>query len=467
MDLSHSWPELLERYWGPEFELRSHQQPIVENLCAGQDVLALLPTGEGKSLCFQLAGLSIGGLTLVISPLLALIQEQVSQLRSKKITAWQLSSQLSPEERRQLMREIKQGAQAFLYLAPEQLQSEALQSLLREMPPRFLVIDEAHCISQWGHSFRPAYRSIGKLLLAWEPRPVMGVFTATAPPHVQADICQVLGLSQPQTYQGAVLRENIAVSILRCWTPRGKRQALLKNLNAKSLIYARSRQACEDLAAMLQKAGYSAGFYHAGSSLSRRQEAYLRFREPNDAILVATTAFGMGVDIPDIATVIHWHLPESLDAYVQEVGRAGRNRTFLAKAVALSLWGEKSKDSLLIEPELPKRVWKLLAQGFSLLEIQDRLDLDGNTLLPILTPWLEKGFIQPQTGQSYQVSANDVSKEQVQLIFAAQKQIQATLKFQKKAFQGYLNSRRCRRQSLENYFATPIQAPCGQCDRCC
>lgn len=463
------WPELLKQYWGSDFVLRSHQQPIVENLCKSQDVLALLPTGEGKSLCFQLAGLCLGGLTLVISPLLALIQEQVAQLKAKQISAWQLSSQLSPEERRRLLKGLQSNTQTFLYLAPEQLQSSALQVVLSENPPRLLVVDEAHCISQWGNSFRPAYRELGKLLSHWHPRPVLGVFTATAPPAIQADICEVLQLTHPQLYQGNVLRENIAVTIQRVWTPRGKERYLLKTLAKrplKTLIYARSRHACENLAIRLQEKGFSARFYHAGTSLTQRQASYLHFREPGPVILVATTAFGMGVDIPDIATVIHWQLPESLEAYVQEVGRAGRNRAFLAQALALNLWAEKKTQTQPWEPEVLHKIWKLLAQGRSLLEIQDHLDLGPNLLQTILLAWLEKEAIQALPGQHYQVSVPKLTPALLKHVLEKQKTGGKRLKNQDRALKAYLSSSQCRRQRLEQYFSAPVQPPCGNCDRC-
>ncbi|MGE3724687.1 MAG: RecQ family ATP-dependent DNA helicase [Candidatus Sericytochromatia bacterium] len=467
--MTKPWPELLKHYWGSHFVLRSHQQPIVENLCKGQDVLALLPTGEGKSLCFQLSGLCLGGLTLVISPLLALIQEQVAQLQTKQINAWQLSSQLSPEERRRLLKSLQSNTQMFLYLAPEQLQSGALQAVLAEKPPRLLVVDEAHCISQWGNSFRPAYRELGKLLSHWRLRPVLGVFTATAPPAIQADICEVLQMTHPQIYQGNVLRENIAVAIQRLWTPRGKEQYLLKTLASqplKTLIYARSRQACENLAIHLQKKGFSARFYHAGSSLADRQAGYLHFREPGPAILVATTAFGMGVDIPDIATVIHWQLPESLEAYVQEVGRAGRNRAFLARAVALDLWAEKKVKVQAWEPEILQKIWKYLGQGRSLLEIQDKLDLGPNLLQTILLAWIEKEAIQPLPGQHYQISEPKLTPALLKLALAKQRTLGTSQKNQERSLKAYLSSAQCRRQHLEQYFSVPLQPPCGHCDRC-
>lgn len=463
------WPDLLKKYWGPAFVLRSHQKPIVENLCKGEDVLALLPTGEGKSLCFQLAGLCLGGLTLVVSPLLALIQEQVQQLRSKQLTAWQLSSQLSPEERSRILKNLQSDASLFLYLAPEQLQSQALQTLLRESPPRLLVIDEAHCISQWGNSFRPAYREIGKWLLNWNPRPTLGVFTATAPPTVQTDICEVLQLKKPHVYQGSVLRENIAVRVKRIWTPRGKTELLLKTLQTrplKTLIYARSRQACENLAQHLQAKGFSCRFYHAGSALQQREAAYLHFRASGAPILVATTAFGMGVDIPDIATVIHWHLPESLEAYVQEVGRAGRNRDFLAQALALDLWAEKKAAPRRWEPELLYKIWKLLGQGYSLLEIQDKLDLGSDLLQLALLVWLEKEAILPQPGQRYQVSSAKLSLTLAKAVLEKQKNQLRNLQLQSQALKRYIKSPKCRRQNLEDYFSVPIQSPCGHCDRC-
>lgn len=460
------WSELLRRYWGPDFQLRSQQQPIVESLCQERDVLALLPTGEGKSLCFQLAGLSLGGLVLVISPLLALIQEQVEQLRARGLRAWQLSSRLSSEQRRRLLQELEQFRQGFLYLAPEQLQGRSLRAFLAAAPPRLLVIDEAHCISQWGRSFRPAYRQLGSLLQVWHPRPVIGAFTATAPPSVQAEITAVLGLRAPLCFQGAVLRENIEIAVQHCWTPRGKRQALLRGIQGKTLIYVRSRQATEDLARLLGAEGKQALYFHAGCAPRQRQESYQHFRTCDQGVMVATTAFGMGIDIPDIQTVIHWHLPESLEAYVQEIGRGGRNRQFQARALALQLWGESifSKRSSVLE--LAPRVWKLLGQGRSLIEIQDLLALSDPELNVLVLPWLAEGWLEPLPGKRYrpyQTQWQAAFSAPLQQALLSEQQFRHS---QQLAFRHYLRSSRCRRQGLEAYFSVPEQPPCGVCDCC-
>jgi ATP-dependent DNA helicase RecQ len=462
--MNSDWRTLLARYWGPEFELRSHQQAIVEDLCAGRDVLALLPTGEGKSLCFQLAALVRGGLTVVISPLLALMEEQVEQLVRKGLPAVALNSRLSPAERRARLQTLGNARAGFLYLAPEQLQSGELQRWLQAQRPDLLIVDEAHCISQWGNHFRPAYRQISALYADQAQRPVIGAFTATAPPAVAQDICQSLALQSPQRYQGAVLRDNIAIDIRACWTPRGKRRALHQGLNGKTLIYARSRQACEQLAAALYAQGQPARFYHAGCAPRQRQESYQHFRTQAEAVLVATTAFGMGVDIPDIATVIHWDLPESLEAYVQEIGRGGRNRQFQARALALMLRFEARHSTRSLDRTVVDAVWKQLGRGLSLPLIQDQFNLNASELNALLLPWLTEGLLVARPGLRYQPVASDQNYRAV--LATAIEQERSRQQAQSRALQHYLRAKNCRRAALEAYFGTPVQPACGHCDLC-
>ncbi|MGV3525843.1 MAG: RecQ family ATP-dependent DNA helicase [Candidatus Sericytochromatia bacterium] len=462
--------ELLRRYWGPGFALRSHQPEIVAALQQGQDVLALLPTGEGKSLCYQLAGLLLGGLTVVISPLIALMQDQVAALRQRGLPVVHLHSQLAERAREQALRSLGESG-GFVYLSPEQLQSRSVQAFFWRTPPTLLVIDEAHCITQWGHDFRPAYRRIPEFVAQLAERPVIGAFTATAPPRVAHDIHQLLGLQQPLAVRGTPLQSHIDLGLRRCWTPRGKWQTLVRELRPKTLIYAGSRSETERVSTRLQESLDSPVLcYHAGLPGPRREQVLERFATGQPGVMVATKAFGMGVDIGDIERVIHWQLPESLSAYVQEVGRAGRDRQRSASGLLLMLWGEAPPAKLLarlqqLRGDQIKVLLRALADGTSLPQLRQRFELSDSTLQQLLLP-LEQSQQLERNGQQLRLlSAPDRDLRQSLLHHVRQlaKQRQADLD----ELKAYCRFRRCRRHFLHQVFDLPApESGCGHCDRC-
>lgn len=466
-----AYPRILAKYWGPDWQLRSQQALIVESLLSGRDVLALLPTGEGKSLCYQLAGLSLGGLCLVVSPLIALMQDQVAALRQRQIPVVHLQARLSAWEREsQLLKLLKTGG--LIYASPEQLQSQALVQFFQQHPPALLVIDEAHCISQWGYDFRPAYRRLPEFIAQLPLRPVIGAFTATAPKAVAQDIAELLGLAQPEMVRGVPLQGHIHLTVRRCWTPRGKWQSLLQALRPKTLIYASSRQLTEELAERLaSRLERQVLCYHAGLSAAERERALEDFGQHSEALMVATKAFGMGVDIGDIARVIHWQLPESLSAYVQEVGRAGRNRRIEASAVLLQLRAERPPAEIFaqidsLNPELLRLVLRMLEKPQSLVSLRQRFQVADTTLNQLLLPLQAQGCLQQQ-GQLWQL-LKQPDKQTEQEIWLGIQKLKQQRKQDLRQLKAYLSYRQCRRRFLFKAFdfEAPAQATCEACDVC-
>jgi len=318
----------LQRHFGWE-SFRPGQRPVVEALLSGRDCLAVLPTGAGKSLCFQLPALVRNGLVVVISPLVALMQDQVRQLQRRGIAAACLHRGLDAPERLDLLRRLRDDRLRLLYLAPERLQAEATRQLLDEVLDSGLLValavDEAHCISAWGHDFRPDYRRLGQLRALCPGVPLVAL-SATAAPQVRADIIRLLQLRRPLVQVRSARRDNLTYTMRR--RPADPldavRQAIAQARGAV-LIYARTRRSVEAWAKRLSAAGVEAIAYHAGMDPQSRQLALRHFQEHPAPVLVATVAFGMGVDRPDVGLVLHLDLPASAEGYLQESGRAGRD----------------------------------------------------------------------------------------------------------------------------------------------
>jgi ATP-dependent DNA helicase RecQ len=320
--------QALSRHFGWS-EFRPGQRPVVEALLAGRDCLAVWPTGAGKSLCFQLPALIREGLVLVISPLVALMQDQVDQLQRRGVPAASLHRGLEAGERQLLLRHIRDRRLRLLYLAPERLQAEAsrqlLDDLLAEGTLVALAVDEAHCISAWGHDFRPDYRRLGQLRHLCPGVPLVAL-SATAAPRVRADIIRLLQLRRPLIQVRSARRTNLQYAMRRRPAdPLAEVLAAIGRSRGAVLIYARARRSVEEWASRLQAAGVPAITYHAGMDPSRRQQALAHFQREQRPVLVATVAFGMGVDRPDVGLVLHLDLPASPEGYLQESGRAGRD----------------------------------------------------------------------------------------------------------------------------------------------
>ncbi len=317
--------ELLKKYFGYD-DFRNGQSEIIEQILKGTDVLAIMPTGAGKSICYQIPALMFDGITIVISPLISLMKDQVDTLCETGIKAVFINSSLSLAEFRKVIANAKVGAYKLIYVAPERLETDSFLELVQSINVSMVAVDEAHCVSQWGHDFRPSYREIPKLLERLAHRPVMAAFTATATPIVKDDIITLLKLNSPFSVTTGFDRENLYLEVLK---PKNKFEQLLKYLsNAKGksgIVYASTRKTVESINEKLNKKGYIATRYHAGLSENEKsinQENFINDRIP---IMVATNAFGMGIDKSNISFVIHYNMPKNMESYYQEAGRAGRD----------------------------------------------------------------------------------------------------------------------------------------------
>lgn len=317
---------LRERFGHPGF--RAGQAPIVAAMAAGRDVLAVLPTGAGKSVCYQVPALMASRPTLVVSPLIALMEDQVAALHAKEIPATAFTSATTPAERKQAERRLVQPGPLLLYAAPERLVLDSFRATAKRARLARIVVDEAHCISEWGHDFRPSYRAIGQFARA-VGRPPLAAFTATATPTTRADIARQLELRRPARFVVAVDRPNLrweverAVSAARALPRLG--EAVRRRGAGAALVYVPTRALAAGLAAALRRQGQPAVAYHAGLSAERRTAAQAAFLADPRGVVCATCAFGMGIDHPHVRLVAHLGMPGALEAYVQEAGRAGRD----------------------------------------------------------------------------------------------------------------------------------------------
>lgn len=352
--------------------LRPIQEKIITALLDKHDVLAVLPTGGGKSLCYQLPSLHFPGITVVVSPLLALMRDQVQSLRKKGIAAATINSTLTEDDRRECEFALQEGKIRLLYLAPETALTSRFQELCQHIPLSHVSIDEAHCISQWGFDFRPEYRQLSTLIdkiAQHQPRPIVSAFTATATPHVAKDIVHSLKMQDPLRCILPFRRPNLALSVVPVQSEAEKRQVLLKQIQTwreeslgSALIYTATRQESEELCLWLKThTQTNALAYHAGLSTSARLRKEEQFLHAPRQLMVATTAFGMGVDHPHIRLVIHHSPPISIEAYAQEVGRAGRDGA-PAQGVLLYLPSDFARNFSLHTQHLPQPRIALLRQ---------------------------------------------------------------------------------------------------------
>jgi len=321
-DMDHALLKL-KQHWGFD-RLRPNQEPIIKKVFSGENVLALLPTGGGKSICFQLPGLCRNGLTVVISPLVALMEDQVAQLVSRGITAAAIHSGMSANTMAKTLSKCQSGELKFLYCSPERLQSQSFQCSLMHCNVSLVAVDEAHCISQWGYDFRPDYLRI-KEFLSLIPDVQVIALTASATPEVLADIIEQLNLSDQSIVRSSFARTNLAYRVQRCENKTAAVLRMCRQNAGSGILYCQTRGECVWWSDYLVRMGIQAAPYHAGLSHELKMTTFQKWMSNELKIVCATSAFGMGIDKPDVRFVLHAQMPLQPEAYFQEAGRAGRD----------------------------------------------------------------------------------------------------------------------------------------------
>ena len=317
--------DILQRYYGYK-DFRPAQKNIIQSLLAAQDTVAIMPTGAGKSICFQIPALLLPGITLVISPLISLMKDQVDALVGQGVPATFINSSLSLSESRDRLNAIAAGRYRLIYVAPERLDTDYFQHILTHQQISMVTIDEAHCISQWGHDFRPSYRQIAPFIQSLPKKPIISAFTATATPSVREDILRLLQLQKPAVFISGFDRPNLYFGVLR---GEDKKKYIVDYLrshpNDAGIIYAATRKEVDALYELLHHKKFAVGRYHAGLSEKERTQFQEDFLYDNLQVITATNAFGMGIDKSNVRFVIHYNMPKNIESYYQEAGRAGRD----------------------------------------------------------------------------------------------------------------------------------------------
>ncbi|MCI7310229.1 MAG: RecQ family ATP-dependent DNA helicase [Prevotella sp.] len=331
----------LQKYWGYA-DFRGIQRDIIESIASGKDTLGLMPTGGGKSITFQVPALTMPGVCIVITPLIALMRDQVEHLRKKGILAASIYSGMSRKEIIKTLENCIFGGVKILYVSPERLSSELFQSKLRHIDVSFITVDEAHCISQWGYDFRPSYLAIAAIRQQ-KPDVAILALTATATPHVIDDIQEQLQFKEKRVFRMSFERKNLAYIVREATDKLTQLVHILSSVEGASIVYVRSRKHAKEISEYLNQHGFSATFYHAGLEPAIKNQRQTDWQTDQVRIIVATNAFGMGIDKPDVRLVIHIDCPDSIEAYFQEAGRAGRDGK---KAYAVLLWNDSDKRKL-------------------------------------------------------------------------------------------------------------------------
>lgn len=317
--------QILQKFYGYE-DFRPGQKKVVESLLNKNDTVAIMPTGAGKSICFQIPALLFEGVTLVISPLISLMKDQVDSLRQLGIAAVYINSSVSKAQLYKDLQDISAGFYKIIYIAPERLTSEYLPDSFKNLNISMVAVDEAHCLSQWGHDFRPSYRNILNFTNSLHIKPIISAFTATATPEVKTDIINLLGLKQPNVFVTGFDRPNLYFSVLRGEVKdKFVIDYVKKHQDEAGIIYVGTRKDVDALQVLLEIKGIKAGRYHAGMTDEERNQMQEDFLYDNLSVMVATNAFGMGIDKPNVRYVIHYNMPKNMEAYYQEAGRAGRD----------------------------------------------------------------------------------------------------------------------------------------------
>jgi ATP-dependent DNA helicase RecQ len=457
---------ILHRTFGHR-QFRPHQQAVCEAAAAGRDVLLVMPTGAGKSLCYQLPALALGGTALVISPLIALMDDQASKLSALGLRVARIHSGLSRDDARQACRDYLAGALDFLFIAPERMRVPGFPEMLAKRKPSLVAIDEAHCISQWGHDFRPDYRTLGQHLPALRPASIVAL-TATATPAVRQDIAAQLQLKDAAVFVTGFRRDNLAVEVVELSKPQ-RNEFTAKLLKAESarpaIVYAPSRKVAEELATELNRR-FPAAAYHAGLQPTVRERVQREFLTGKLDVVVATIAFGMGIDKANVRTVVHAALPASVEGFYQEIGRAGRDG-LPSRSVLLHGFADRRLQEFFLERNYPpisdlERVARALPDEFVQVEaLQRKLKLDTETLDRAIEKLLAAGVaVMDMAGDVRSTGEQSWQKGYETQVAMRRAQIDRMIAF--------AESNTCRMAALVQHFGdtTDRVTSCGMCDVC-
>jgi ATP-dependent DNA helicase RecQ len=464
----------LAKFFGFE-RFRQGQREVIDHLLQGRHTLALLPTGSGKSLCYQLTAQMLPGLTLVVSPLIALMQDQVDGLLRRGLdNATCLSSALTATELAARYAQIERGRYKLIYIAPERCDSPRFQQWVRSAPLDLLVIDEAHCISQWGHDFRPHYRTLSRRLPALKRATVLAL-TATATPAVQEDIVHTLELPTMQRVIGDFNRSNLRFEVVATPRPQDKAARLIDSLSREhgpTIIYTSTRREAQTVFQLLTERGVSLCLYHAGLDADERTRAQRDFQDDRVQAMVATVAFGMGVDKPNIRQVIHYNIPGSLESYYQEAGRAGRDGQ-PATCTLLFSQPDVRVQRFFIDQAYPDReqvfrLYAMLRQAHPHSLAADDLAaanqwraINVNAALHLL---YEQGWVQVTGDGRYVLSRPDVVRPAVNFSPIERRKSRDDARLRKML--AYTDRATCRRVHILRYFGQFFTPPCQNCDVC-
>jgi ATP-dependent DNA helicase RecQ len=458
-------------------ELRPGQRPAIEAVLGDRDTLAVMPTGWGKSAIYQVAAVLLDGPTVVVSPLIALQRDQVESLADQDIArAAEVNSTISAAGRREIFEGLRAGDLELVLLAPEQLANEETLADVKAAEPSLLVVDEAHCISAWGHDFRPDYLRLGAVIEEIG-HPTVLALTATAAPPVRSEIVDSLGLREPEVIVCGFDRPNISLAVRMFDDERVKSGALLDTAverGGPGLVYAATRRRTEELAEELAGRGVRALAYHAGMKAADRDEAHRQFMDGDVDVVVATVAFGMGIDKPDVRFVLHHDVPDSVDSYYQEIGRAGRDEEpaeavlfYRAQDVGLRRYFASSGQ---VDEEVLTGVARRVLEEeepVDVAELAEQQDVGSSRLMSALNLLEHVGAVEVLTdGRVVRSDDADAPRDPGAAAARVQEQRKDLDESRVAMMRGYAETGECRREYLLNYFGEPYAGPCGSCDNC-